>query len=174
MTLAKNMFGDDGTATLAMILPFIVTLFNVFAVVILSVYAPADAKLSPAALAKRIVKTVATNPLIISIVLALVWRLTGLSMPVLMSRSLGYLSDMSMPLALISLGANFRLESLHGRVGLAVGLVCLQDCRRSGAGGFRGYGVRFHGNFARVCVHRFRRSGGGLELHYGKADEVGS
>ena len=112
MTLAKNMFGDDGTATLAMILPFIVTLFNV--------YAPADAKLSPAALAKRIVKTVATNPLIISIVLALVWRLTGLSMPVLMSRSLGYLSDMSMPLALISLGANFRLESLHGRVGLAV------------------------------------------------------
>ena len=120
MTLAKNMFGDDGTATLAMILPFIVTLFNVFAVVILSVYAPADAKLSPAALAKRIVKTVATNPLIISIVLALVWRLTGLSMPVLMSRSLGYLSDMSMPLALISLGANFRLESLHGRVGLAV------------------------------------------------------
>ena len=104
MTLAKNMFGDDGTATLAMILPFIVTLFNVFAVVILSVYAPADAKLSPAALAKRIVKTVATNPLIISIVLALVWRLTGLSMPV----------------ALISLGANFRLESLHGRVGLAV------------------------------------------------------
>ena len=34
------MFGDDGTATLSMILPFIVTLFNVFAVVILSVYAP--------------------------------------------------------------------------------------------------------------------------------------
>ena len=63
-TLAKNLFGDDGTATLATILPFIVTLFNVFAVVILSVYAPADAKLSPAALAKRIVKTVATNPLI--------------------------------------------------------------------------------------------------------------
>ena len=120
MTIARNMFCDDGTATIAMILPFIVTLFNVFAVIILSVCAPADVKLSPGALAKRIVKTVATNPLIIAIVLALIWRLTGLSMPVLMSRSLGYLSDMSMPLALISLGANFRLESLRGRVGLAV------------------------------------------------------
>ena len=108
------MFGDDGTATLAMILPFIVTLFNVFAVVILSVYAPADAKLSPAALAKRIVKTVATNPLIISIVLALVWRLTGLSMPVLMSRSLGYLSDMSMPLTLISLERTSGLRAFTG------------------------------------------------------------
>lgn len=120
MTIARNMFGDDGTATIAMILPFIVTLFNVFAVIILSVCAPADVKLSPGALAKRIGKTVATNPLIIAIVLALIWRLTGLSMPVLMLRSLGYLSDMSMPLALISLGANFRLESLRGRVGLAV------------------------------------------------------
>ena len=120
MAIARNMFGDDGTATIAMILPFIVTLFNVFAVIILSVCAPADVKLSPGALAKRIGKTVATNPLIIAIVLALIWRLTGLSMPVLMSRSLGYLSDMSMPLALISLGANFRLESLRGRVGLAV------------------------------------------------------
>ena len=120
MTLARNMFGDDGSATLAMILPFIVTLFNVFAVIILSVFAPADVKLSPAALGKRIVKTVVTNPLIIAIVLALIWRATGLSMPVLMSRSLGYLADMSMPLALISLGANFTPSSLKGRLGLAI------------------------------------------------------
>ena len=121
MTLARNMFGDDGSATLAMILPFIVTLFNVFAVILLSVFAPAEVRLSPSALLRRIAKTVATNPLIIAIVLALIWRVTGLPMPVLMSRSLGYLADMSMPLALISLGANFTPQSLRGRLGLAIG-----------------------------------------------------
>ncbi len=120
ITLASNMFGEEGEATIAMVLPFIVTLFNCFAVIILSLYAPADTKLSKIALVKRIGKTIVTNPLIISIVLALLWKLTGLELPILVDRSLGYLADMSMPLALISLGANFTVEALKGRLGLAV------------------------------------------------------
>lgn len=120
ITLATNMFGEIGAATISMVLPFVVVLFNVFAVVILSIYAPADVKLSPGALAKRILKTVITNPLIISITLALLWRLSGFELPVLVSRSLDYLADMSMPLALISLGANFSLGSLKSRLGLAL------------------------------------------------------
>ena len=120
MTLALNMFGGEGTATMAMVLPFVISLFNVFAVIILSVYAPADVKLSRSALIRRIAKTIATNPLIIAIILAVLWRLTGLRLPLLINRSLSYLADMSMPLALLSLGANFTLESLRGRLGLAV------------------------------------------------------
>ena len=120
ITLATNMFGEVGAATISMVLPFVVVLFNVFAVILLSIYAPADVKLKPAALLKRIGKTIVTNPLIIAIVLALLWKLTGLTLPVLVSRSLNYIANMSMPLALISLGANFTVESLHGRVGLAI------------------------------------------------------
>lgn len=120
ITLATNMFGEVGAATISMVLPFVVVLFNVFAVIVLSIYAPADVKLKPAALLKRIGKTVVTNPLIISITLALLWKLTGLELPLLVSRSLNYLANMSMPLALISLGANFTVESLHGRVGIAI------------------------------------------------------
>ena len=121
VTLAYNMFGESGTTTIAMILPFVVALYNVFAVVILSVFAPSEAKLSPTALAKKIGKSIITNPLIISIILALVWQLLPIpEMPVLMDRSLSYLADMAMPLALISLGGNFRLESLRGRLSLAI------------------------------------------------------
>ncbi len=120
MTLAENMFGESGTATVAMVLPFIVVLFNVFAVTILSLYAPSEVKLSRRDLAKRIVKTIVTNPLVISILLALLWMLTGLELPILVNRSLDYLADMSMPLALLSLGANFRLEALRGRLGMAI------------------------------------------------------
>lgn len=120
ITLATSMFGEIGSRTISMVLPFVVVLFNVFAVVELSIFAPAEVKLSPSELAKRIVKTIVTNPLIISIILALLWKMTGLELPILVDRSLNYLADMSMPLALISLGANFTVESLHGRVGLAV------------------------------------------------------
>ena len=120
ITLATSMFGEVGAATISMVLPFVVVLFNVFAVILLSVYAPADVRLKPVELLKRIGKTIITNPLIIAIALALVWKLTGLELPLLVDRSLNYLANMSMPLALISLGANFKVESLHGRVGLAI------------------------------------------------------
>lgn len=120
ITLATNMFGEVGGATISMVLPFVVVLYNVFAVIELSIYAPADVKLKPAALMKRIGKTIVTNPLIIAIVLALIWKATGFTLPVLASRTLDYLANMSMPLALISLGANFTIESLHGRVGYAI------------------------------------------------------
>ncbi len=120
MTLAQNMFPENGTATMSMVMPVVVVLFNGFAVVILSIYAPEDVKLTPKQLIVRIIKSVATNPLIISIVLALLWKFSGIKLPVLADKSLNYLSNMSMPLALISLGASFKLESLRGRFGLAV------------------------------------------------------
>lgn len=120
ITLATNMFGEIGAATISMVLPFVVVLFNVFAVIVLSIYAPADVKLKPTELLTRIIRMVVTNPLIISIILALLWKLTGLELPLLVGRSLDYLANMSMPLALISLGANFTIKSLNGRVGLAI------------------------------------------------------
>lgn len=120
LTLAQNMFPENGTATMSTVMPVVVVLFNGFAVVILSIYAPADVKLTPKQLFVRISKSVATNPLIISIVLALLWKLSGISLPVLANKSLNYLANMSMPLALISLGASFKAESLRGRFGLAL------------------------------------------------------
>ncbi|MBE6612213.1 MAG: AEC family transporter [Ruminococcaceae bacterium] len=120
IVLAENMFGAEGRSTMALVLPFVVALFNAFAVVILSIYAPADVKLTPKQLVKRISKSVVTNPLIIGIILGLLWQLTGLTLPLLAERSLDYLSGMATPLALISLGATFRLESLKGRLGLTL------------------------------------------------------
>ncbi len=121
ITLAENMFGADGRSTMAFVLPFIVALFNSLAVVILSIYAPADVKLTKKQLALRISQTVVTNPLIIAIVLGLLWKLTGLSLPLLAERSLDYLAGMATPLALISLGATFKLESFKGRFALTLG-----------------------------------------------------
>lgn len=118
--LAENMFGEAGTRQIAAIMPFAITLFNVLAVVILSIYAPSEMQLTKKAMFKKIVKTIVTNPLIISVVLALPFLLFDIDIPMIMSKSLGYLSNMVMPVSLICIGATFRFESLKQRFGLAL------------------------------------------------------
>ncbi len=119
--LAESLFPVGGSTTIAMVLPFTVVLYNAFAVVILSIFAPSQSKLSAKELLVRIVKTVVTNPHIIAITLALLWQLTPFTLPVIVNSGLTYLADMSMPLALISLGAGFKISSLGGgRFGLAL------------------------------------------------------
>ncbi len=126
VSMAENMFPEDGVAVMSMIMSFTVVLYNVFAIVVLSIYAPSDVKLKPKQLILRIGKTVVANPLIIAIVLALIWKLTGITLPVVADKSLNYLADMTMPLALISLGASFKVESLRGRFKLALAASALR------------------------------------------------
>ena len=52
--------------------------------------------------------------------LALLWQFIPISLPSVLDKGLSYLSDMAMPVSLISLGASFNLSSLKGRLGLAV------------------------------------------------------
>ena len=46
--------------------------------------------------------------------------LSGIELPQFATKTLSYLSGLTTPLALLSLGANFKIESLHGRVGYAI------------------------------------------------------
>ncbi len=126
VTLVSNMFGEAGVSVIAMVLPFVVVLFNVYAVVILSIFAPSDTKLAPRKLILHIIKSVFTNPLIIAVALAFAWQLTGVELPKFADKGLSYLSEMAMPVSLISLGASFNFASLKGRLGLAIGASILR------------------------------------------------
>jgi len=118
--LAVNMFGDAGAQAIAIAMPFVILMFNGYSVVILSLFSgDASHRLNRKAVFS-ILKNVVTNPLIIAVVLALPFVLLPISMPLAMEKTVGYLSDLATPLALISLGANFKMESLKGRVGYAV------------------------------------------------------
>ncbi len=120
ITLAENMFPGEGAAAIATVLPLVVVLYNVFAVIELSIFAPSEIKLTKRQFLLKILKTVVQNPLIISIILAFAWIFTVKTVPTVMERSIDYLSSMAAPLALISLGANFRLNSLRGRITPAI------------------------------------------------------
>ena len=117
--LAVNMFGDEGGAAIAIAVPFVIIMFNAYSVIILSVFSGNDKhKLNKKAIL-GILKNIVTNPLIIGVLAGVPFMLTGISLPTAADKTLGYLSGLTTPLALISLGANFRIESLRGRIGYA-------------------------------------------------------
>lgn len=114
--LATNMFGEAGSSAIAMIMPFVIVLFNVYAVIVLSIFAPHDAKLSPKQLTGRTVRTIVTNPLIIAVVLALPFLLLDWKIPTLLEKSATYLSNTTFALSLVSLGSTITLQSLRGKL----------------------------------------------------------
>lgn len=113
VTIATNLFGQQGAVVIASVLPIVIALYNIYSVIILSIYAPLDMKPDRKTLLIKISKNIVTNPLIIAVLLAVLWNLTGLTMPISVGRSLNYLSDLCVPLALLSLGASFSVQSLQ-------------------------------------------------------------
>ncbi len=118
--MARSMFGETGVEKIALILPVTIILYNICAVVILSVFAPQDTKLTPVQMTKRILLDIVKNPLIIAIVAAIPLMLLEIKLPQFTTQTLDYIGSMATPLALISLGANFTLDSLKKKYSLAL------------------------------------------------------
>ena len=118
--LAQNMFGDVGGQVIAITMPFVILMFNSYSVIILSIFSGSrDQKFGWKTL-KGILRSIVTNPLIIGVILGVPFMLWQIPLPTAASKTLHYLSGLTTPLALLSLGANFKAESLRGRAGYAV------------------------------------------------------
>lgn len=118
--LAVNMFGDAGVQAIAFATPIVIPMFNAYSVIILSIFSGSDKHKIDGKAILGILKNVVTNPLIIGILLGLPFMLLDIELPTAADKTLHYLSNLATPLAMISLGANFKIESLKGRVGYAV------------------------------------------------------
>ena len=92
-----------------------VPLFNIYSVIILTVTS-AQGKFD-LALVKKLLKGVITNPIILGIAAGMVWSLAGLPMPVLLSKSVGYIASTATPLALLVLGATFKGREALQKIG---------------------------------------------------------
>ncbi len=118
--IADNMFGEAGTQIIAIVMPFVILMFNSYSVIILSLFSSdAEKKLNKKSVL-GILKNIVTNPLIIGVVLGLPFMFFGWEMPVIADKSLTYLKNLCTPLALMSLGANFKPADMKGRVGYAI------------------------------------------------------
>lgn len=114
--LATSMFGEAGGRAIAIVLPFVVVIFNVYAVIVLSIFAPRDARVPFQVLLVRTLKSIVTNPLIIGVVLALPFLITGWTMPTVLQRTTTYLSNTTFALSLMSLGSTMTLQAIRGKL----------------------------------------------------------
>ncbi len=100
----QNIYGTSGMAPLMII--GTVPLYNIAAVLILSFTGPDSHGLTKTSL-KSSVKGILTNPIIIGIVLGMLVSACKISFPAIITKTIGNVSVLATPLALIGLGAGF-------------------------------------------------------------------
>ena len=92
-----------------------VPLYNVMAVVVLSLMKPEREKLSRETLQKT-GKGIVTNPIILGIAAGLLWALLKLPQPVIMEKTVKNIAVLATPLGLMAMGASFEWKKAFARV----------------------------------------------------------
>ncbi|MBD5452496.1 MAG: AEC family transporter [Lachnospiraceae bacterium] len=100
----QNIYGTSAIAPLMILAT--VPLYNVAAVVILSVTSPESGGFDKDSL-KKSLKGIATNPIIWGILIGLILSVARIEMPFIINKTLHNFSVLATPLALIGLGAGF-------------------------------------------------------------------
>ncbi len=100
----QNIYGTSGMAPLMIV--GTVPLYNVAAVLVLSFTGPESHGMDKAAI-KKSIKGIVTNPIILGILLGMIVSLCRISFPVIVTKTIGNISVLATPLALIGLGAGF-------------------------------------------------------------------
>lgn len=100
----QNIYGSSGMAPLMII--GTVPLYNIAAVLVLSFTGPKAHGLDKASL-KKAVKGILTNPIIIGILLGMIVSACRIQFPVIITKTIGNVSVLATPLALLGLGAGF-------------------------------------------------------------------
>lgn len=100
----QNIYGNAGMAPLMII--GTVPLYNIAAVLVLSFTGPDSSGFSPSTL-KKSLKDIITNPIILGILLGMAVSVLRIQFPTIISKTIGNISVLATPLALLGLGAGF-------------------------------------------------------------------
>ncbi len=105
--IISNIFGETGVARAAIALIFIFPMYNIYAVLALIM----PLKKGHAGAGSMILKAIITNPLIIAVFIALPFSLFSINTGEITGHFLGYLSRMTIPLALLGVGGSLNFSS---------------------------------------------------------------
>lgn len=115
-SLIENVMGTVG-AKAPIAFAFIVPLYNILAVMVLAWYGGSDKEKITL---RSVLKSIGTNPLILSITAGVLFSGLGLSFPVLLERSFSYFGVLVTPLALLMIGASFQPGKIRENFSVAL------------------------------------------------------
>lgn len=113
----QNIYGNAGMAPLMIIAT--VPLYNVMAVVVLSLMKPQREPFNKKLLLKTL-KGILTNPIILGIVAGMLWSLFKLPVPVILEKTVNNVAVLATPLGLMAMGASFELKQASSRLKPAI------------------------------------------------------
>lgn len=113
----QNIYGDSGMAPLMII--GTVPLYNIMAVVVLSVMKPEREPVSKE-MVWNTLKGIVTNPIILGILAGITWALLGIPMPTLLEKTVKNVGVLATPLGLMAIGAAFDRKQAGERMGAAL------------------------------------------------------
>ena len=109
----QNIYGTAGMAPLMIIGS--VPLYNIMAVVVLSVFKPGNNSFDKA-LVKKTLKGIATNPIIIGIVAGFVWSALKFPIPSIFHKTVSRIGATATPMVLMSMGATFEMKKATSKM----------------------------------------------------------
>ncbi|MEH6577266.1 MAG: AEC family transporter [Amphritea sp.] len=104
-----NMFGDSGLAQASLLLACVIPLYNILSVLALSLPMQRESGLNLI----KLLKDIASNPLIIAVILALPFSYFGWGLPAVGNKIGNYFANLTLPLALLAIGGSLNLKSLR-------------------------------------------------------------
>ena len=102
--------GEENLAPTTLLIGIVVPVLNVLAVVCLEFFRGGKPN------AKKILKGIAVNPLIIASLLGVAFNLLGIAVPASINKSITDIGKIATPLSLVVLGAGFRFKAIGGYV----------------------------------------------------------
>ncbi|MES1923837.1 AEC family transporter [Salinisphaera sp. T31B1] len=108
LALASSMYGDFGLSAGSILVGEVILLYNGLSVIVLTWYQPGQR-----ASWARMTRGVLGNPLILATLVAIVWAVLALPVPVWIMTSADYFADMTLPLALICIGGSLSVAALY-------------------------------------------------------------
>jgi malonate transporter and related proteins len=106
LAIAGGLHGHDGLAAIGLLMGFMVPVANVAAVLMLARHSES-----------HWLKEILLNPLILATAGGIVFSLAGIPLPTMINTTLGLLSQASLPMGLIAVGAGLHLQGLHSEQG---------------------------------------------------------
>lgn len=116
LAVSFNLFGQTGLAQASLLLALVIPLFNVLAILVLTLSSKREGGLSVKKVAIDIIK----NPLIIAVFLALPFSYLGFTLPEVIEKTGRYFANLTLPLALLTIGATLNLKSLKHSSSMAI------------------------------------------------------
>ena len=117
MAYISNVYGHAETGSLMMI--GAVPLYNIFAVVVLTLMKPGSTGLDRKVMKKTLIGII-KNPIIIGIIIGFLWAVIKIPMPHIIGKTITYISQLSTPMGLLAMGAMFDFQKIRGRLGASV------------------------------------------------------